>query len=107
MLGEAGYTRLAEVNHKTAALLAKRIATVPGVKVHAAAFFNEFAVMLPKPAAEVVEALAKKGILGGVPVSRFYPSYPELENLLLLAATETNSEQDIDALVAALTEVLR
>ncbi len=107
MLGEAGYTKLAEVNHKTAALLAKRVATVPGVKVHASAFFNEFAAMLPKPAAEVVEALAKRGILGGVPASRFYPTYPELENLLLLAATETNSEQDIEALVAALTEVLR
>jgi glycine dehydrogenase subunit 1 len=55
----------------------------------------------------VVEALAAKGILGGVPVSRFYPSFPEMDNLLLLAATETNTEQDIDALVAALTEVLR
>lgn len=107
MLGEAGFTRLAEVNHKTAVKLAQGVAAIPGVKVTTPAFFNEFAAMLPKPAAEVVEALAKRGILGGVPASRLFPSYPELDNLLLLAATETNSEEDIDALLAALAEVLR
>ena len=46
------------------------------------------------------------GILGGVPASRFYPTYPELENVLLLSATETNTEADMDALVAALKEIL-
>ena len=63
-------------------------------------------MVLPKPAAPVVEELAKRKILGGVPVSRFYPTYPEVANLLLLCATETNTAADIDALVGALKEVL-
>ncbi|MDX2143981.1 MAG: aminomethyl-transferring glycine dehydrogenase subunit GcvPA [Rhodospirillaceae bacterium] len=106
LLGEAGFRRLAELNHVHAVLLADRLEQVKGVKILPAAFFNEFAVQLPIPAAGVVEALAKRGILGGVPASRFYPTYPELANTLLLAATEMNSAADIDALGAALQEVL-
>jgi hypothetical protein len=65
---------------------------VPGVTVLNDSFFNEFTVKLPKPAAEVVEALAAKGILGGVPVSRLIPNDPSVANLLLLAATETATD---------------
>ena len=106
LLGEAGFTRLAQLNHAMAVTLAEKIEKLPGVKLLPAAFFNEFAVTLPKPAAGVVEALAAKKILGGVPASRFYPTYPELANVLLLTATETNTAADIDTLVAALKEVL-
>ena len=37
------------------------------------AFFNEFTVKLPKPAAPVVDALAAKGVIAGVPASRLLP----------------------------------
>jgi glycine dehydrogenase subunit 1 len=107
LLGEAGFTRLAELNHAHAVRLAERLETVNGVKLLPAAFFNEFTVALPRPAAEVVEALAARGILGGVPASRFYPTYPELANLLLFAATEMNTEAEMDALAAALKEIVR
>lgn len=106
LLGEAGFRRLAELNHATAAALADAVEKIRGVKILPSAFFNEFTLMLPKPADQVVEALAQKGVLGGVPVSRFYPGYPELANLLIVAATETNSDEDRRAFVAALTEVL-
>ena len=106
LLGEAGFTRLAQLNHATAVMLAEKLEKLPGVKLLAAAFFNEVAVLLPKPAAGVVEALAARKILGGVPASRFYPTYPELANVLLLTATETNTEADMDALVTALKAVL-
>ncbi len=106
LLGEKGFTSLAQSNHAMAVTLAEKIEKLPGVKLLPSAFFKEFAVMLPKPAAPVVEELAKRKILGGVPASRFYPTYPELANLLLLTATETNTTGDIDALVAALKEVL-
>jgi glycine dehydrogenase subunit 1 len=69
-------------------------------------FFNEFTVRLPKPAAPVVEALAAKKILGGLPVSRLLPGDPSVANLLLLAATEVSTDQGMDALVAGLKEVL-
>src|SRR5207302_906080 len=78
LLGETGFTRLAELNHANACLLAERLEKVKGVKVLQSSFFNEFTLMLPKPAKDVVEQLAGRGILGGVPASRFYPTYPEL-----------------------------
>ncbi len=107
LLGEAGFTRLARLNHAAAVRLAERLAAVKGVDVVNDTFFNEFTVKLPKPAAPVVDALAGRGILGGVPVSRLYPNEPALANLLLLAATETNTDADMDALAGALKEVLR
>lgn len=107
LLGETGFRRLAEINHAKAVALADKLRRVKGVRVLNQSFFNEFTVLLPKPAAPVVESLAGRGILAGVPASRFYPSYPELEELLLLAVTETTTDADMDHLVSALTEVLQ
>ena len=59
-----------------------------------------------KPAAAVIEALAQRNILGGVPVSRLDPTKPELANLIVLAATELTTDGDIAQLVQALKEVL-
>src|SRR3954453_23658889 len=73
LLGEAGLTRLARINHANAGKLADMLAGVAGVKVLNETFFNEFTVRLARPAAEVVEALAERGVLGGVPVSRLLP----------------------------------
>jgi glycine dehydrogenase subunit 1 len=106
LLGETGLTALAEINHQRAVRLAEALSALKGVRLLTPSFFNEFAVMLPQPAADIVEKLAERGILGGVPASRFYPSYPELQNVLLLAATETNSDEEIAALAAALGEML-
>jgi glycine dehydrogenase subunit 1 len=44
--------------------------------------------------------------LGGVPVSRLIAGQPDLANLLLVAATETTTPDHIDALAAALEEIL-
>jgi glycine dehydrogenase subunit 1 len=105
LLGEAGLTRLARVNHANAVKLADGLGTVKGVEVLNKAFFNEFTVKLAKPAAEVVERLAEKGVLAGVPVSRLLPG-AGLDNLLLVASTEVNTDDDRAAFVAALKEVL-
>ncbi|MFZ5784498.1 MAG: aminomethyl-transferring glycine dehydrogenase subunit GcvPA [Pseudomonadota bacterium] len=106
LLGEAGLRRLAELNHAKACELADRIASLPGVSVLNDSFFNEFTVRLPTAAAPVVEALADRRILAGLPVSRLLPGDPDVESLLLLAATETVTGQDMAALVAGLKEVL-
>jgi glycine dehydrogenase subunit 1 len=106
LLGETGFRRLAELNHARASELADRVSASPGVKLLNDSFFNEFTVALPKAAAPVVEALAQKRILGGLPVSRLIPGDPSVANLLLLAATETATEAGMAPLVAALKEVL-
>ncbi|MGR0186766.1 aminomethyl-transferring glycine dehydrogenase subunit GcvPA [Azospirillum aestuarii] len=104
LLGEEGFTQLAELNHAKAVQLADKLAAVRGVEIVNGSFFNEFTVKLPKPAAEVVETLAQRGILGGVPASRLFGG--GLDDLLIVAATETNTESDMDAFATALAEVL-
>jgi len=107
LLGEAGFTRLASINHAKAVQLADKLAAVPGVSVINKNFFNEFTLKLPKAAAGVVDRLAAKRVLAGVPVSRLLPGNAALANLLLVTATEITTDQDMDALVVALREDLR
>jgi len=106
LLGEEGLTRLARINHARAVALANKVAAVPGIEMVTPAFFNEFTVRLPKPAAPIVDTLAAKGVIAGVPASRLLPRDKSVENLLILAATETNTDDDLAALAAALKEVL-
>jgi glycine dehydrogenase subunit 1 len=106
LLGEAGLRRLARVNHANAVALAKALGRVEGVTVLNDAFFNEFTIRVPGNAAEVIETLAAKGVLGGVPVSRLEPHRPELKDLIIVAATEVNTEDDRAQYVAALKKVL-
>lgn len=105
LLGQAGISKLARLNHERACELADRLSALPGVELVTDAFFNEFTLRLPGDAAKIVDALADKGVLGGVPASRLYPK-GGLDDLLLVAATETNTPEDFDAFEAALKGVL-
>jgi len=104
LLGETGFTRLARLNHARATALADRLGEIDGVRLLNEGYFNEFTLELPGNAAAIVERLAGRGILAGVPASRLYRDRPVLDDLLLVAATETNSQDDIDAFAAALAE---
>lgn len=105
LLGEKGLRGVALANHKAAVDLKSTLEAIDGVDVLNSAFFNEIAVKLPKDAASVVDALAGQGILAGVPASRLYPG-GGMDDILILAATETVSADDIAALAAGLKEVL-
>jgi len=105
LLGEVGLRRLAQLNHQQARKLKTAVETIPGVEVLTPRFFNEFAVRLPTAAQPLVDALADQGVIAGVPISRLDPS-AGLNNVLLLAATETTQDDDIAALKTALTEAL-
>jgi glycine dehydrogenase subunit 1 len=106
LLGEKGLRDLASLNHARAVQAAERLAAVPGVSVLNDSFFNEFTLILPRNARDVVRALADRQILGGVSLGRLYPDAPELANGLLVTVTETVTDEDIAALVAGLKEVL-
>jgi glycine dehydrogenase subunit 1 len=106
LLGETGLKKLARLNHARAIKLADALRGVPGVELQNKTFFNEMTVKLSKPAARVVDILAERGILAGVPASRLDPGHPDVEHLLVLAATELTTDNDIDMLVAGLREVL-
>tara|TARA_Y100001970_G_scaffold293977_1_gene445271 strand:+ start:9754 stop:11052 length:1299 start_codon:yes stop_codon:yes gene_type:complete len=101
LLGEDGFGRLAMLNHGKAVQLADRISDA-GINVLNDTFFNEFTVQLEVPALPVVNELAQKGVLAGVPLSRLLPHRPEVENLLLIAVTETVTDGDMERLVAVL-----
>ncbi len=106
LLGEAGLKRLARINHANAVKLADMLAKVPGVSVLNDTFFNEFTIRVPGKGADVIEKLAAKGVLGGVPASRLSPDNPDLQDLIIVASTEVNTDEDRAAYVAALKEVL-
>jgi glycine dehydrogenase subunit 1 len=107
LLGEEGLTRLARLNHATASSLADRLIKIPGVELVTPSFFNEFTIRLPKPAAQVVDQLVEEeNIIAGVPASRLMPNDPQAANLLIVAATETTSEDDCAALADALEGAL-
>jgi len=107
LLGEKGYRHLAALNHAAAVDLADRLDALDGVDVLNESFFNEFTLRLPKDATEVVDRLADEGVIAGLPLSRLYPDNIHMKNLLLVATTETTTEDQLDAFVAELKEVLK
>jgi glycine dehydrogenase subunit 1 len=80
------------------------LSVVKGVEVLNTTFFNEYTLRVAGDAASLVERLAAQGNLAGVPVSRLLPG-AGLDDLLLVASTEVNTDDDRAALVAALSEV--
>ena len=105
LLGETGLRRLAKVNHANAVDLAERLAEIPGVSVVNKAFFNEFTLRTPRNAHELIEDLARRGVIGGLPVSRLAPD-AGLDDLIVVAATELDTAADRAAYAAALAQCL-
>ncbi|MBE7635577.1 aminomethyl-transferring glycine dehydrogenase subunit GcvPA [Sneathiella sp. P13V-1] len=106
LLGETGFTKLAQVNHALAADTADKLTALRGVELVNDSFFNEFTLRLPVDAEEVVGKLAEQEILGGVPVSRLMPDVEGAKHLLLVAVTETSTDEEIDQFVSALKEIV-
>jgi glycine dehydrogenase subunit 1 len=106
LLGETGLRQLAELNHARAVAAAERLGQVPGVELVNDGFFNEFTLRLSKEARPVVRAMAEKFVLGGVSLGRLYPGAEALANGLVVAVTETVTNEDVEALAGALREEL-
>jgi glycine dehydrogenase subunit 1 len=107
LLGEKGLRRLAEINHARAVEVAERLSAIPGVELVNDSFFNEFTLRLPVEARPAVHALVEREILGGVSLGRLYPGVEALKNGLVVAVTETVTDEDIAAFEAGLKEVVR
>ncbi|WAT17562.1 aminomethyl-transferring glycine dehydrogenase subunit GcvPA [Aurantiacibacter sp. MUD11] len=106
LLGEKGLTALAAENHRLACLAADRLDKVPGARVLNDSFFNEFTLMVDADARQLVRDLARHDILAGVSLGRLFPDGDGRENGLVIAVTETNTEEDFEKLAAALEEAL-
>ena len=105
LLGDKGLTHLATLNHEAACDLADALAAVKGVKVLTPRSFNEIAFSTPKPADEVLAALERQDVIGGVRVSRLFPE-AGMDNVIIAAATECCTADDIAAYAKALATVV-
>jgi len=105
LLGADGLERVAAACVANTQRVASRLARIDGVSV---AFdgprFHEAVLRLDRPVGPVLDALAERGVLGGYDLTA---DFPQLGNALLVCATETKTEQDIEAYAGALKEVMR
>ena len=100
VMGERGLRRVADLSAARAHHLAGMVARKPGYSLaFDGPFLWEFAVRCEKSTAHVLADLREQGILGGVDLGRFYP---DMTDCILVAVTEMNSPESLDAFVEAL-----
>ncbi len=104
LLGYEGLARVARQSHRNAARLAAGLCGVSGVeRAFDGPHFHEVGLRLARPVGPVLDALADKNILGGYDLSA---DYPDLGDVVLVCATETKTDDDIDAYVDEMRAVL-
>ena len=104
LLGPAGLETIAANSHANTMLLKEKLLDLNGIKaVFNRPEFHETVVSLARPAKDVIDKLAEEGILAGFNLA---DDYPELGNALLVCATETKTEQDINEFVEKLAQAL-
>ncbi|OHE63429.1 MAG: glycine dehydrogenase (aminomethyl-transferring) [Treponema sp. GWA1_62_8] len=101
LMGRSGMRRAAELCWHRAHWCARRIAALDGFSVAPGVFFKEFVVTTPIDAETLSERLCGRGIVCGLPLSRYWP---ERRRELLVCVTEKNSKADIEDLAEALRE---
>jgi glycine dehydrogenase subunit 1 len=106
LLGGQGLARLAAINHARAQAMVARLSAIPGVSCLNQAWFNEVTLTLPRPGQAVIEALAGRGVLGGVALERLYHGDEALRNAILVTASELTTDEDIERLASELAQVL-
>ncbi len=102
-MGRTGLRNCAALNVARTQELARKVTAVDGyARRFEAPVFNEVVVRVRGRAADVLAALERRGIVGGLDLGRFYP---ELADCILAAATELTTGAEIDELAAALAEI--
>ena len=104
-MGPQGLKQVANISLQRAHYLADKLTAIDGLKLaFDAPYFNEFVLLTPGTAVEVLAELEKQGILGGIAVSTFKPEMP---NAILIATTELTTPSDIEKYVTAMTAVIK
>jgi glycine dehydrogenase subunit 1 len=93
-VGRQGLVDLALLNRDKAEYAKARLAQIPGVTLlQTAPTFNEFTLVLPQSAENVVSGMLKEGIAAGVPLG---PYYEGSDNCLVVTVTEKRTKKEID-----------
>jgi len=104
LVGKEGLKELAENNYRNAEFAKEALSKVSGVEVkRSSPTFNEFTILLPRPANEVVYRMIDKGFAAGFPLGRFYKG---MDNYLLVAVTEKRTKEEIRKFSDSLEAVL-
>ena len=104
LLGPEGLSRVALTSQQQTAKLVDLLVGIDGVEAaFSAPHFHEAVVRLDRPVGPVLDALAERGVLGGYDLSG---DFPELGNALLVCATETKIDEDLEVYASALRDVM-
>jgi glycine dehydrogenase subunit 1 len=104
LVGKEGLRQVARLNHQKSEFAKSVIGRIPGVEVkRSSPTFNEFTVVLPKDADEVVNKMIDKGFACGFPLGRFYQG---MDQYLLVAVTEKRTKEEIVKFAESLEAVL-
>ncbi len=104
LLGSQGLSRVALASHRKTTELVGLLTQFDGVEpLFDGPHFHEAGVRLDRPVGPVLDALAARDILGGYDLSR---DFPELGNALLVCATETKTQSDLETFANALQEIM-
>jgi glycine dehydrogenase subunit 1 len=105
LMGAEGLERVAAASMARTEQLAQALSAIAGVRrTFSRPVFHETVLTLDRPVAAVLSALAERDIQGGLDLSEYFP---ELGNALLVCATETKTEADIETYARAMSEALR
>jgi glycine dehydrogenase subunit 1 len=105
LLGHAGLKQVALVSNNQTSSLLQQLTAIDGVtQTFSGDFFHEVAVTLDRPVAPVLDALAARDILGGLDLSA---TYPNLGNTMLICATETKTDADLQLYASALSDIMK
>ena len=103
LVGKSGLRQVAELCYHKAHYAAEQLSKLPGMGLcFDEPYFHEFALCVGQPVDEVNAQLLEHGIIGGYDLGQ---DYPALKDHMLIAVTEMNSKEEIDALVEVLAEV--
>jgi glycine dehydrogenase subunit 1 len=103
VMGKQGLRELALLNLSKTDYMKNKLSKIQGFEVRFSGdTFNEIVLKCPKPTNEIRDALLEYKILAGLPLGNYYP---ELDDSLLLCATELNTVEDIDLLADKLETV--
>jgi len=104
LLGHDGLKQVALTSNQQTTKLLKMLSSINGVEAaFSGGFFHEAVISLEKPVEPVMAALAARNILGGFDLSC---DYPQLGNAMLVCATETKTDDDLQCYADALEDIM-
>jgi glycine dehydrogenase subunit 1 len=104
LLGPEGLKQTAIASHQNTQYLVERLLQLEGVEqVFDAPFFHETVLRFEQPVSQILKACEQQGLLAGLDLSA---THPELENTLLVCATETKTKEELDNYIAIMQAAL-